>query len=147
MRKILLLIIALSIPSFYVYADLTTKTYNYKITKIKDGDTIEIEAPFLPDPLPKVISIRVDNVDTPEKGGHAHCKYEADLGAKATAFTKKMYAESKSYTVVFHKWDKWGGRVIGDVFFDGKSLSSLLIENGLAREYHGEKKKSWCDIK
>ena len=40
-------------------------------------------------------------------------------------------------------WDKFGGRVLGDLIVDGKSLRQLLLDNGYAREYYGDKKKSW----
>jgi endonuclease YncB( thermonuclease family) len=38
------------------------------------------------------------------------------------------------------RWDKYGGRVLGDLEIDGKYLSKLMIETGHAVEYHGEKK-------
>ncbi len=41
--------------------------YNLSITRVIDGDTVEFNAPFMPDPLPKKLSIRVLGVDTPEK--------------------------------------------------------------------------------
>ena len=40
-------------------------------------------------------------------------------------------------------WDKFGGRVLGDLIIDGKSLRQLLLDNGYAREYYGDKKQSW----
>jgi endonuclease YncB( thermonuclease family) len=42
-------------------------------------------------------------------------------------------------------WDKYGGRVLGDVLLNGQSLRQLLIANGFAREYYGEAKTSWCN--
>ena len=42
-------------------------------------------------------------------------------------------------------WDKYGGRVLGDIILDGQSLRALLIQNGYAREYYGEAKQSWCN--
>ncbi len=41
--------------------------YDANITRVIDGDTVAIEAPWLPDPLKKELSIRVFGVDTPEK--------------------------------------------------------------------------------
>ena len=41
-------------------------------------------------------------------------------------------------------WDKYGGRVLGDVVLNGQSLRQMLIVNGHAREYYGEAKQSWC---
>ena len=43
------------------------------------------------------------------------------------------------------KWGKYGGRVIGDVILDGKSLSKQLLEKDYARIYCGGKKESWCE--
>ena len=40
-------------------------------------------------------------------------------------------------------WDKYGGRVLGDIIIDGQSLRKLLLDNGFAREYYGTKKELW----
>jgi endonuclease YncB( thermonuclease family) len=47
--------------------------------------------------------------------------------------------------MVLMDWDKYGGRVLGDVLLDGKSLRAELISQGFAREYYGEAKQSWCN--
>jgi endonuclease YncB( thermonuclease family) len=46
---------------------------------------------------------------------------------------------------MLREWDKYGGRVIGDIMVDGASLRTMLIREGLAREYFGEAKTSWCN--
>jgi endonuclease YncB( thermonuclease family) len=119
--------------------------YDYKVTRVLDGDTVEFEAKFMPPPLKPLLVIRVLGVDTPEKGGRAACEKEAKMGAMATAFTKKQIAEAKKIQIELQSHDKFGGRVLGDVILDGKRLSELLIAAGLARPYFGEKKQSWCD--
>ena len=43
------------------------------------------------------------------------------------------------------KWDKYGGRVLSNVYLDGKPYSDILIEKGLARSYDGGAKKGWGD--
>jgi hypothetical protein len=43
------------------------------------------------------------------------------------------------------EWDKYGGRILGDILVNEKPLSTLLIDNGFARKYNGEKKGSWCE--
>ena len=43
------------------------------------------------------------------------------------------------------KWDKYGGRILADVYIDGISYKHEIIEAGLAREYYGGKKLGWCD--
>jgi len=121
------------------------KKYNYKLTRVLDGDTVAFEANFLPEPLKKELSIRVYGVDTPEKGFRAKCESENTKGLAATEFTKKSIANAKKIEVAIADWDKFGGRVLGDIILDGQSLRSLLIKNGYAREYYGEAKQSWCN--
>lgn len=120
-------------------------TYDAVLTRVVDGDTVAFQANFLPDPLKKELSIRVFGVDTPEKGHRAQCESENARGQAATAFTKAQINASVKRQVVLMDWDKYGGRVLGDVLLDGKSLRQMLIQNGYAREYYGEAKQSWCN--
>jgi endonuclease YncB( thermonuclease family) len=120
-------------------------TYDAVITRVIDGDTVAFQADFLPAPLKKELSIRVFGVDTPEKGHRAQCASEAQRGEAASAFTKQMIANSQQRQVVLMDWDKYGGRVLGDVILNGVSLRQQLITNGFAREYYGEAKTSWCN--
>jgi endonuclease YncB( thermonuclease family) len=87
----------------------------------------------------------VDGVDTPEKDFRAKCPSEDNLAHNASKFTSEKIQHAKSYIVVIKGEDKYF-RLLGDIIIDGEKLSELLIKNNLAREYHGEKKKSWCDI-
>lgn len=118
-----------------------------KILRVIDGDTVAIAAPWVPDPMKKEISVRVYGVDTPEKTYRAQCDSEAQQGEQATDFTKFVVGNSQTQEVVFRDWDKYGGRILGDVILDGVSLRAMLIERGMARDYHGEKKQSWCGVK
>ena len=119
--------------------------YDYKITRVIDGDTVEFEAPFMPAPLKPLLSIRVLGVDTPEKGHRAACDKEAKAALAATEFTKNAVKNAKTVQILLQSHDKYGGRVLGDVILDGKKLSEMLIANGHARPYQGEKKSSWCN--
>lgn len=119
--------------------------HDFKVVAVKDGDTVVIEAPYLPAPLKQQLSIRVLGVDTPEKAPRAKCDREAAGGAAATEFTKKAVANARQIQVELVDWDKFGGRVLGDVILDGQRLSTLLIKNNLARPYFGEAKSSWCN--
>ena len=118
--------------------------YRYVITRVIDGDTIVFKAPFLPAPLKKELHLRIFGVDTPEKGGRAKCQKESDKGIQATEFAKQQVEKAKDAQIVLMSWDKFGGRVLGDVLLDGKSLRQMLIQSGYAREYYGESKASWC---
>ena len=119
--------------------------YDYKIIRVIDGDTVEIEANFLPPPLKPSLKLRIYGIDTPEKKSRAKCDLEAELSKKATAFTQKVINESISRKIKIRKWDKYGGRVLGDIILDGKSLEALLLNEGLAKPYDGGKKLSWCN--
>ncbi len=148
MKKILLTLSLIVATASSVYAEEKKPEgviHDFKILRVVDGDTVEIEAPFLIDPLPKKLSIRVWGVDTPEKGGRAMCPKEAELGAAASKFTKDLVANAKTTQINLYQWDKFGGRVLGDVIIDGNSLTAMLIEKGYAREYYGDAKKSWCE--
>ena len=141
----LLIILLMFLPTLALAKEIEMKKYNYKITRILDGDTVGFEATFLPDPLKKELLIRIYGVDTPEKGHRAQCPDEAKKGTAATQFTANALNNAKKIEVAIGNWDKFGGRVLGDVFVDGQSLRKLLIQNGFAREYYGEAKQSWCN--
>lgn len=119
--------------------------YEWKVIRVVDGDTIQFEAPWIPAPISQRISVRVYGVDTPEKGHRAQCPREAAMGQRATDFTKNLIASASNVQVMLMDWDKYGGRVLGDIMIDGRSLRSSLIAEGLAREYFGEAKTSWCN--
>jgi endonuclease YncB( thermonuclease family) len=148
MRKILLLLPLIATLAFSAPATTPKQrpgvTYDAKITRIIDGDTVAFEAKWLPDPLKKELSIRVYGVDTPEKGFRAKCPSEDKKGHDATDFTTSAVKNAKTRQVIIIDWDKYGGRVLGDVLLDGHSLRMMLIEGGYAREYYGEAKTSWC---
>jgi endonuclease YncB( thermonuclease family) len=143
MKKILYVLLFLPLVAF---AQKTPQgvTYDAVFIRVIDGDTVAFQAPFLPDPLKKELSIRVFGVDTPEKGHRAKCPSEDQRGQAATAFTRSAINTSQKRQVVLMNWDKYGGRVLGDILLDGKSLRAMLIERGFAREYYGDAKTSWC---
>ena len=144
MKKIILLL-TLAISTLAI-AQKTPQgvTYDANIIKVSDGDTIVIAAPFLPAPLKPQLAVRIFGVDTPEKGFRAKCESENQRGLAASEFTKKLVGASQKRQVILYDWDKFGGRVLGDIILDGKSLRQQLIANGFAREYFGDAKQPWC---
>lgn len=135
-------LITLLLVSNFVNAEEVT--YNWKPIKVLDGDTVKFEASWVPKPLKQEISVRVLGIDTPEKKPRNKCDQEDELAQKASKFTKDKIANAKSIQVKVEDWDKYGGRILGHIIIDNKSISDELIENGLARPYHGEAKSSWC---
>lgn len=144
MKKI---VIALCLLPALVWAQRTPQgvTYPAEIMRVNDGDTVVIAAPFLPAPLKPELAVRIFGVDTPEKGHRAQCPQENARGQAATEFTKAAIQNSRQRQVTLYAWDKFGGRVLGDIILDGRSLRQGLIANGFAREYFGEAKTSWCN--
>lgn len=124
-------------------------TYDAQILRVSDGDTVVIAAPFLPKPLKPELAVRVFGVDTPEKGFRAQCPSEAQRGEAASAYTKNAIATAAAqggkFQATLYGWDKFGGRVLGDILINGQSLRAGLIANGFAREYYGDAKQSWCN--
>ena len=148
MKKFLLLLVLLAVPILaFAQAKTPAKsaTYDAQILRVTDGDTVVIAAPFLPAPFKPELAIRVYGVDTPEKGHRAMCPSEAQRGEAASAFTKNAIAQGGKFQVTMYGWDKFGGRVLGDILVNGQSLRAALIANGFAREYYGEAKQSWCN--
>ena len=72
MNKLLLLLLTVPLLAF---AQKTPQgvTYDAKIIRVTDGDTVVIAAPFLPAPLKPELAVRVYGVDTPEIG-RASCR-------------------------------------------------------------------------
>ncbi len=144
MKKIITTIALLAATSVFAQKQPQGVTYDAQILRVSDGDTVVISAPFLPKPLKPELAVRIYGVDTPEKGFRAKCPQEDARGQAASKFTKDLVAASQKFQVTLYAWDKFGGRVLGDILLNGKSLREQLIANGFAREYYGEAKTSWC---
>ena len=146
MKKIFLavILIATMMGSALAQKPPEGRTYDTEILRVTDGDTIVISARFLPEPLRPELAVRIYGVDTPEKGHRAQCTSEEQRGQAATEYTKKAVAAAKKKQVVLYRWDKFGGRVLGDIILDGVSHRDQLIQRGYAREYYGDAKQSWC---
>lgn len=118
--------------------------YPYKIMRVLDGDTVQVEAKWQPSPLKPWVFIRLAGIDTPERGGKAKCIRERKLAEEAALFAENAIYNSKDVSVEIKGNDKYGGRYLGDIWLGGKSLSEMLINEGLAKHYYGEKKPDWC---
>lgn len=145
MKKIITIILLAISTIAFAQKQKPMNVYDFPITRVIDGDTVAFQATFLPPPLKQELSIRVFGVDTPEKGHRAMCPQEDQRGQAATIFTKNAITKAQKRQVAIADWDKYGGRVLGDILLDGQSLRMMLIQNGFAREYYGEAKTSWCN--
>lgn len=145
--KRLLLVLLFCLPTL-VYATYTvtiTSPYAWPVVKVIDGDSIVVEAKWLPPELGDTISIRIGGVDTPERGWRADCDKEREMSEEVTAFVTAVLLDGR-HTVVIQSWDKFGGRVIGDFVVGDATLSQMLLDKGYAKPYNGTgPKPKWCD--
>ncbi len=140
MFKKLLIISSVLISTSAYSADIESRIFRDNLCY--DGDTCYITMPALPTEL-KNMSVRILGIDTPEIRGK--CDKEKALAQKAKEFANNAFKNAKTIEYKNLEWDKYGGRVLADVYLDGVLYSKQLIKSGLARPYSGEEKKSWCD--
>lgn len=118
------------------------RTISVEVVRVIDGDTFAVEVPDLPKPL-NSISIRIRGIDTPESF-RPKC-YKEKLKGNAA---KQFLSHTINHQVVLLKnydWDKYGGRIVADVFYDGRNVGQMLLNSGLAVRYSGKgTKKDWC---
>ncbi len=115
-----------------------------RIEEIYDGDTVKIIV-LLSD-TPVRFSLRILGIDTPEiKHSEGRLPQEHAAAVKVRDYIRSLFANTNLIAKVrIHEWDKYGGRVLGDLFLPtGESVSHILVSGGWARPYNGEKKKGW----
>ena len=133
---------AVNIFTITAMADDFLQMREYRGNLCYDGDTCYVIAPTLPEPLQKM-SVRILGIDTPEI--RAECDEEKKLALKARELANKLFKDATKIEFANLKWDKYGGRVLVDVYLDGKSYKDEIINSGLAKPYDGGTKESWCE--
>jgi micrococcal nuclease len=113
-----------------------------EVTSIYDADTFRANIPGWPSVVGKRISIRVNGVDAPEIRGK--CAREKAGARAAKQHTVAMLRGARSIELRNIRRGKYF-RLLADVYTDGKNLAQSLIQAGLARPYHGGRRKGWCD--
>ena len=115
--------------------------YVKKVTKVVDGDTIDVEIDLGFD-ISFSSRVRLAGIDTPES--RTTDKMEKALGLEAKAYLKKEIEASKSVVIKTEKMDSSEkyGRILGWVFLDGStvSLNEKMISDGYAWGYLGDTK-------
>lgn len=112
------------------------------VYEIYDGDTIH----FLLDighEEPLKLALRLIGIDTPEiHAGKERLPQEKVAGKISRDYLKSMVQGHTKIRIT--DWDKFGSRVLGEVVLpDGQTANQLMIKNGYAKPYHGEKKEPW----
>jgi micrococcal nuclease len=115
--------------------------YVKKVTKVVDGDTIDVEIDLGFD-ISFSSRVRLAGIDTPES--RTTNKMEKALGLEAKAYLKSQIESAKTVVIKTEKMDSSEkyGRILGWLFLDGSdiSMNEKMIEDGHAWGYLGDTK-------
>jgi len=115
--------------------------YVKKVTKVVDGDTIDVDIDLGFD-ISFSSRVRLAGIDTPES--RTSDKMEKALGLEAKSYLKNAIDNAKSVVIKTEKMDSSEkyGRILGWVYLDGseKSINEQMILDGHAWGYMGETK-------
>lgn len=115
-------------------------TFLALLISVTDGDTFKARIPVW-DNVEVVTAVRVKGIDTPEIKGK--CVAEKALALKAKARLADLLA-SGQIVISDVTPDKYAGRVDADVTANGQDVAAILVADGLARQYTGGTRGSWC---
>jgi endonuclease YncB( thermonuclease family) len=117
-----------------------------KVLSVYDGDTITVAYNINDnDSCPFVINVRLMGIDTPEK------KTTNTLEKQASLLITKYVSDlvlNKIIHLDIHGWDKYGGRILGNVLLlpNEESLNARLLENKLCKIFDGKtSKQEWTE--
>ena len=115
--------------------------YVKKVTKIVDGDTIDVEIDLGFD-ISFSSRVRLAGIDAPES--RTKDKMEKALGLEAKAYLKSQIESAKTVVIKTEKMDSSEkyGRILGWLFLDGSevSMNEKMIADGYAWGYLGDTK-------
>jgi endonuclease YncB( thermonuclease family) len=101
--------------------------YRAKCIIVHDGDTVNFSLDLGFD-LTFAISCRVFGINAPELNTAA--------GKAARDYLRTLIKPGDVCKVLSHGWDKYGGRIDGDIFLlDGRSIAKIMLETGNAVKY------------
>ena len=104
--------------------------YYAHVLRVLDGDTFEclVDLGFS---VVQKFKVRLDGIDTPEKN--------TEHGLAAKAFVENLIND-KDIILKDEGTEKYGRALAAVELLDGRDLTTLLIEQGIGKEYHGENK-------
>ncbi len=101
--------------------------------RVVDGDTVRLGAE----------RIRIIGLDAPEL--HGKCREEKRLAARARDRLAALLDTADIEIIRSARLDKYR-RTLAIIRADGVDVARVLISEGLARPYHGERRRSWCEV-
>ena len=114
--------------------------YGCKVTRVVDGDTIDVDLDLGFDIIYKC-RVRLYGIDTPES--RTRNKDEKVRGKLAAKFLKDAISNGKNVILQTQLKDSKGkfGRVLASVIIDGININQQMVTNHLAVRYEGQSKK------
>jgi micrococcal nuclease len=97
---------------------------------VVDGDTLDLGG----------VRYRIADIDAPEI--HGRCPAERELASRARDRLRDLV--SRGADIVPTGRSCGWGRLCALVYTDGVSVSAVLVREGLARHYRGERRAGWC---
>lgn len=112
--------------------------YNVKISKVVDGDTVDVDIDLGFSTVLKKQRVRMMGIDTPES--RTRDLVEKKFGKAAKAHLKKIL-QAENITLVSHDKGKFG-RILGELFVNGEEISvnQRMINDHHAVPYTGDNK-------
>lgn len=113
--------------------------YNYEciISRVVDGDTVDVDIDLGFDAWLKDQRVRLIEIDAPEV--RTRDLAEKQLGLESKEFLKSLLPQGKKVILLSKEFNKGKyGRIIGDFILDNKLVTEILLENGKATYYDPE---------
>ena len=114
--------------------------YKAKLIKVVDGDTIDalIDCGFS---TFKKERVRLRGINAPES--RTRDVIEKEYGMMSKKYLTNKLKSAKKISIKTYKGEETGkfGRILGDVFVDGKSVNLMMCNDGYAVKYYGQNKK------
>ena len=111
----------------------------HKVLKIIDGDTIDVILDLGFDILHKS-RVRLFGIDTPES--RTRDKEEKQRGLISKKYLTEAIKKGNKLTIKTHTGSETGkfGRILGEVFVEGKNINLQMTKDGYAVAYYGQNK-------
>jgi endonuclease YncB( thermonuclease family) len=108
-----------------------------RVAWVTDGDTFRLDSGE---------RIRIADIDAPETmKRQAKCMAEIALGKAATSRARTLL---EGHFVTFERTGRSWRRTVARVTLDGRDVSALLVDIGVARPWlRGDAKPDWCPVR
>ena len=141
-----LIAVLLALPGVAMAADTIPGPIQAEVIRVIDGDTIEVRAKIWLDQYIET-NVRLAGLDAPELRGK--CEREKALALRVKARLEQLAKPGSRVRLTRIREGKYAGRVVAVVSFHylygQETLATVLIAEGLGREYDGGRREGWCD--